>query len=145
MIPVANTSTREIVSVMDTAIDKGLSDTAKYQETRDLSWLKYHDGQEPTVFVIAPIKRRDYNHYYGQIMTGLDKGISEEKLNKILELFARYVVDIKGVSFEIKKIKERGIEMLAPETIENIPGGIITEIGFSILNDVKLTDDETKK
>ena len=44
--------TRKIVSMSDEAINKTECDMVEYQRTYDFNMLKFHEGQQPTIFII---------------------------------------------------------------------------------------------
>lgn len=150
MIPLSNLDTRELICSNDEAIDKEKSDLDNFRSTHDARYLKFIEGKDPTIFVIGPIDRKDFNHYWGTIMSTIDKGLSEEKLNKIVELFSRYVVDIKNLFVNdepvaITKTRSHGRDILSDDVLKYIPGSVFSEIAFSMLNDAKLSVEEQKK
>ncbi len=63
----------EIVSELDDAIDKEASDLAGYQETADISKLKFLPGMTPTVFLCNfSLKGKEPAHIKNSMVGGVD-------------------------------------------------------------------------
>jgi hypothetical protein len=54
-----------LVLAVDPAVDMERSDYKKYQETWDLKHLVYHEGQQPTVFVVNQLTCRQKLFIHG--------------------------------------------------------------------------------
>lgn len=143
--------TTKIVSISDSAIDRANSDMVKYQETYDVSHLKFLEGEEPTYFLIGNLGSTEQTtiqqeHYLTELPKLAPGEIPDPKTfkPKITQVRTGEML-IKYFKGGVRKVIDGKVEKpMTDELRETIPSIVIQEIGAIIMQRAFLNDSKKK-
>lgn len=139
------------VSTMDPAIDKeatGEENWKNFQESYDMSFLKFKQGEFPTIFNIvnilsseeAKIKQDHMKIEYPELENGGDiQSIDLKNIRPTIKQVNGQEMMIKYFNFGVKEYEENGQKF--PCSADVFPYGIVQEIGALIMMRTQLGDD----
>lgn len=156
----------KIVSIKDPAIDRDKSDLEAYAKTKDLSHLKFKDGEEPSFFVLGSIpyhlknKIRDGGISYSTSVVAPEDSPASVHLN-LNQMYAEAVKyalkdwtnvrDQNGNTVELE-LRKTGkypngdyrteVSVKSLQILSNI--GILNELGSYVIDINEIAEEERK-
>jgi len=145
-------STIQVVSMQDDAIDKENTDMVEYAKTYDFSLLKFLPGEQPTIFIVKNVMSIELvsiqqDHYIAEIPEITpDMTLEQMKNNKITvkpvktgEMLVKY---FKGGCESI--IINGKKEQLTDALLNTVPPMVLQELGSFIMMRSMLTNSKKK-
>lgn len=144
-------ATTKIVSMSDDAIDKANSDLVKYQETYDLSHLKFLEGELPTYFLVGNIGSKhlveiQQEHYVTELpKIELGQTLDPKTFKPTIKPVRTGEMLVKYFRFGVKKIVTGNEETLVTdEIVDTVPSIVLQEIGAYVMQRSFLNDSKKK-
>lgn len=139
------------VSISDDAIDRVNSDLKAYQQSYDVTHLKFLEGKSPTYFNLSNVAGPDLvviqQDHYRTELPEMKQGMTTEELQnlkvKVIPVEQGMML-VKYFKAACKSITDGGKEiMVTEEIINSIPSNILQELGSFVMT--RNTLGEAKK